>query len=242
NKYRLEADKSNARRVRNELELTVFQTYIEALTNRDLWEASEQQLSLSREQLKAEEINVSVGTKTLADLSQAKSQVASDELNVTSAKNAYALSLLTLKQLMEMDPGREIALETPALPAVDSLVSSYAAEEVFSRAIRQFPEIEQARFMTMASARNIAIARGSYYPSISLSGGLGTGYTSSARDPLNMSQTQRFEDQMRSNYAQNVGISINIPIFTNFRSRIGVRKAKIQYESALVSEQQTHQN
>lgn len=239
NKFSLEADKSNARRVRNALELEVVRTYIEALTNRDLLEASLQQLSLSQEQLKAEEVYVDVGTKTLADLSQAKSQVASDALNVTSSENAYALSLLTLKQLMEMDASREIRLETPALPEVDSLLSDYAAEDVYAEAVSRFPEIRQAEFMTQASAEQVAVARGAYYPSISLSGSLGTGYTSSARDPFDDSLTQSFRDQMRSNYAQSVGVSISIPIFTNFRSRIGVRRAKLQYASAKASEQQS---
>lgn len=237
NKYLLEADKSYAQRMRNELQLSVVNTYIEALTNRDLWAASEQQLALSQAQLEVEEVNVSVGTKTLADLSQAKSQVATDELNVTSARNAYQVSLLDLKQLMEMNPSREISLETPVLPEVEALVSEYEAAEVFQTAVSNFPEIRQAHFNTLASERNIQIARGAYYPSISISGGLGTGYTSSARDPLDMTRTQSFSDQMRSNFAQNAGVSISIPIFTNFRARTGVRRAKIQYQNALLSEQ-----
>lgn len=236
NKYLLEADKSEAERVRNDLQLSVFTTYMEALTNRDLLEASEQQLKLSQDQLAVEEVNMEVGNRTLADLSQARSQVATDELNVTSANNAYELSILSLKQLMEMSPSREIVLEVPSIPDVEKITSEYSAQEVYSNAVKLFPEISEAEFNTLAAERNIKISKGAYYPTLSLSGGLGSGYTTSYRD-MN-SAIFPFREQIRNNFSQYIGFSLNIPIFNNFSSRIGVRKAKISYENTKVAEQQ----
>src|SRR5690606_37622469 len=113
NKFLLLADQSNAERIKSDLVLSVVTTYLEALTNQDLLEAGKQQLALSTSQLEVEQINVNVGNRTLADLSQAQSLVAADELNVTSAQNAYDLSLLNLKQLMEIHPSVSIELEKP---------------------------------------------------------------------------------------------------------------------------------
>jgi len=240
NKYLLEADKREAERVRNDLQLSVFTTYMEALTNRDLWKASEQQLKLSKDQLAVEEVNMEVGNKTLADLSQARSQVATDELNVTSANNAYELSILALKQLMEMDPQREIVLEVPPIPDVDKITSEYSAQEVYSNAVQLFPEISEAKFNTLAAERNIRISKGAYYPTLSLAAGLGSGYTTSSRD-MN-SAIFPFREQIRNNFSQYIGVSLNIPIFNNFSSRIGVRTAKISYENTKVAEQQVKNN
>lgn len=237
NRYLLEADKSNAEQIRYDLQISVFTTFMEALTNRDLLEAARQQLSLSEKQFLVEEIQVETGNKTLADLSQAKSQVALDELNVTSAQNSYDLSILTLKQLMEMNPIREIILENPALDWVENIVDDYSPEEVFNQAFLFFPDIRRVEFNTLAAETNVKMAKGNYYPSLSLSGGLSSGYSTFSRDMSG--DVFPFRQQLRNNFSQYIGLSLNIPIFNNLSSRIGVKKAKISLENAKVIEQQT---
>jgi outer membrane protein len=232
NRFLLESDKSNAQRVRNDLKLSVFSTYIEALTNRDLWEASKLQQELSKQQLEIEEASVDVGNKTLADLSQARSQLATDELNVTAARNAYEASLLDLKQLMEFDPQQEIVLEEPVMT---DQVPSPNAQELYQTALAIFPEIKQAEFNTLAAEKQIDIAKGALYPTLSLSAGLGAGYTTSYRDSLD--RVFPFRDQIRNDFSQYAGLSLRIPLFNNFQSRINVKKAKIRYASAAVDEQ-----
>lgn len=236
-KYILEADKRYGNQVRNELQLSVFTTYLEALTNRDLWEAAKQQLKLSQEQFLVEEIHVDAGNKTLADLSQARSQVALAELNVISAQNAYELSILTLKQLMEMDPQWDITLERPELIDVEKVNSEFSAKKVYEKAVLWFPEVQRMEFNTLVAKRNEKIAKGNYYPSLSLSSGLGSGYTNSYRNL--MGNVFPFRDQLRNNFSQYVSVSLNIPVFNNFSTRIGVKKAKINVEMNKVIELQT---
>lgn len=237
NKYLLEADKSNAQQVRYDLQISVFTNYMEALANRDLLEAAKQQLSLSENQFLVEEIQVETGNKTLADLSQAKSQVALDELNVTSAQNSYDLSVLTLKQLMEMNPLREIVLENPNVGGGEAIADDYSPEEVFNQAVVLFPEIRKVEFHTRAAETNVKMAKGNYYPSLSLSSGLRSGYTTSYRDIFG--DIFPFRQQLRNNFSRYIGLSLNIPIFNNLSSRIEIRKAKISLENAKVIEQQT---
>jgi outer membrane protein len=236
-KYILEADKSYANQVRNGLQLAVFTTYMEALTNRDLWNAAMQQLKLSQEQFLVEEIHVDAGNKTLSDLSQARSQVALDELNVTSAQNAYELSILTLKQLMEMDPQGDIALESPEMINVDKMNSEYNAKKVYENAVLWFPEVKRMEFNTFAAKQSEKIAKGGYYPSLSLSSGLSSGYTNSYRNTTGI--IFPFREQLRNNFSQYIGMTLNVPVFNSFRARIGVKKAKIQVEMNKVIEMQT---
>lgn len=241
NKYLLLADQSNTERIKNDLVLAVVTTYLEALTNQDLLTAGKQQLALSQEQLKAEEINFEVGNRTLADLSQAKSQVATDELNVTSAQNAYDVSILDLKQLMELDPSTEIVLEQPPLPEFENITTAYAADEVYLEAKSIYPEIKQAGYNTLAAEKNIDIVRGGYYPTLSLSGGLGSGYSSADKD-YTTGEERPFHQQIDDNFSKFVGLSLSIPIFNNFQTRIAVKKAKISYENALLGERQAENN
>lgn len=234
NKYILEADKSNVEKVRYELQLSVFTIYLEGLTNLELRNASEQQLRLSKAQLEVEEIHDEVGNRTLADLAQAKSQVSLDELNVVSAQNAYDLSILLLKQMMEMHPDQDIVLESPEMIDIQKMGFDATAEDIIEQAYDFFPDIQLAQFNIKAAEQAVKIAKGSYFPTLSLSGGLGTGYTTSYRELSG--GIFPFNEQIRNNFSQFVGLSLNIPIFNNFSSRIGVRKAKIRLEDAKVEE------
>src|SRR3546814_33730 len=169
------------------------------------------QLALSQSQLELEQINYDVGNKTLADLSQAKSLVAADELNVTSAENAYDLSILNLKQLMEMDPSNPIVLETPALQDPSVNITVYSAAELFEQIKETYPEIKQAAYNSQAAKTNIAIAKAGYYPELSLRGSAGTGYSSAQ-------QTSDFNQQLSDNLNQYIGFSLSIPIFKDRKS------------------------
>jgi len=237
NRFLLESDKSNAQRVRNDLKLSVLTTYIEALTNRDLWEASKLQRSLSQQQLDVEEASVDVGNKTLADLSQARSQLATDELNVTAARNAYEASLLDLKQLMELNPQQEISLEAPGMT---DILSAPTAQELYTTALAIFPEIKQAEYNTLAAEKQIDMAKAAFYPTLSFSGGLGAGYTTSYRDSLD--RVFPFRDQIRNDFSQYLGLTLRIPLFNNFQSRINVKKAKIRYANTHVDELRVKNN
>ena len=162
NKDQLSADQSNVEKAKNDLVLSVATTYLEALTTQDLLTAAEQQLKLSQRQLEAADANYEVGNNTLADLSQAKSQVATDELNVTSAQNAYELSMLNLKQLMEMDPAEDIMLEKPDIELVENTAVAYDPAELFNTAVAVQPDIHAAELSTEVAKTNIAIDTGAY--------------------------------------------------------------------------------
>ncbi|SEN49338.1 outer membrane protein [bacterium A37T11] len=246
NKLKLQADMSYVDKVKNDLVLNVLTTYLDALTNQDILTASKQQLSLSQEQLRTVQVSYDVGQKTLADLSQAKSQVATDELNVVTAQNAFDLAILTLKQYMEMTPETNIELERPALP--DSLFNTnqYTGYEVFVKAVEDYPDIQQAKFNTLWAKKNIAINKSALYPSLSLAGSVGTRYSSSVIDnvyavengqPVLVDQRKvSFNDQLDRNLSESVGLSLKIPIFNNLQTRVAIKKAEINYQNAINDE------
>lgn len=241
NRYLLMASQSGVDRAKNDLILSVVTTYLEALTNLDLWKASEEQSTLSEQQLEVMRINMEAGNNTLADFSQAQTQAATDELNVTTAQNAYEMSILNLKQLMEMDPLQHIQLERPNVEGIRLEINRMSAADIFGEAVEIYPEIKVAEFNTQAAERNIAIAQGGYYPTLSFNAGVGTNYSSQARD-FNTQQLLPFGDQMRRNRNESIGVSLNIPIFNNYRARIGVNRAKINYQNAITNEQLAKNN
>jgi outer membrane protein len=229
NKLILLADKSSVEKAKNDLILSVITTYLQVLNNKDLILASNQQLDLSNQQLNVAQRNFDVGNNTQADLSQAKAQVATNELNLTSAENAYEIALLNLRQLMEIDSQQEIAVVTPDVSAFKDVKTDYNSYDVYTKSLENYPDISIAKYNTLAAEKAVAIARGGYYPSLGFGAGINTGYSSV--NPLG------YRDQFKNNFGQSLGLSLSIPLFNNLRTRSSVNIAKFRYENAKVSEQ-----
>ncbi|WP_442795698.1 TolC family protein [Pelobium manganitolerans] len=249
NKALLMSDQSNIEKIKNDLSLSVVNTYLQVLNNMDLIKASEQQLALSNQQLQIAQKNFDVGNNTQADLSQAKAQVATNQLSLTNAQNAFELSLLDLKQLMEMDPQRNIRLETPVIGDLDQIESTYSGYQVYSKAVGNYPDIKVAEYNTQASEYGIKIAKGALYPTLSFGGQLYNNYSNNTYDqipdPLTNTSTKRkvsFGEQLNRNFGQSIGFNLSIPIFNNYRSRANYNIAKLRYQNAKASEQLAKNN
>lgn len=231
NKLQLAVDATEVEKIKNELILSVVTNYLEAITNSELYEAAQQQVRISREQARQDSIQFQVGNKTLADLAQAENQVATDELNIMSSENAYELSLLNLKQLMELSPDTTFHLEKPELADVMAEYAVTSFDDVFEKALLTQPAIEQAGHNKELALKNIDIAKGAYYPTLSLNAGYGTNYSSRATD-LITGEKMKFYDQINENKSFQGGISLQVPIFNNNRTKVAVNKAKIGYLQA----------
>ncbi|PRD56971.1 TolC family protein [Sphingobacterium gobiense] len=231
NKIQLSVDATEVEKVKNDLILSVVTNYLEAITNGELFEAAQQQVRLSREQLRQDSIQFQVGNKTLADLAQAENQVATDELNIMSSENAYELSLLNLKQLMELSPDTTFSLEKPSIADIMAEYAVTSFDDVFKKALLTQPTIEQASYYKELALKNIDIAKGAYYPTLNLSAGYGTNYSSRAYDMVTREQI-RFFDQFNENKSFRGGLSLQVPIFNNNRTKVAVSKAKIGYMQA----------
>src|SRR5690606_34896524 len=119
--------------------------------------------------LKRENALLDAGNKTLADISQAKAQVATAELNVTNAENDLTISYLTLSQLMEM--GTDANAFKVVAPTVEEIAiarTDYQVKDVYESALKTFPDVKLAALNSEAAEKGIDIAKGSLYPSVSL--------------------------------------------------------------------------
>ncbi|MDQ0969766.1 outer membrane protein TolC [Flavobacterium sp. W4I14] len=171
NKLLLAADQTNVEKIKNDLILQVVTSYMQILYNKDLLAASQQQLDVAKQTLKREQALLDAGNKTLADISQAKSQVATAELNTTNAQNTLSVSYLTLNQLMEMQPENRFEVKAPVVAENYSLQNSYDINTIFTSAVTSFPDIKLASLRTEAALRGISVAKSSYYPRLSIGAG-----------------------------------------------------------------------
>jgi outer membrane protein len=268
NKLLLDADKTNVQKVKNDLILQVITAYMQILYNKDFLEAAKQQLAVARQQLQQQQELLDVGNKTLADLAESRSLTATAELDVTTAENALTISYLTLAQLMDIPSATTYVVKAPDVPDFGSSATIYDPEQVYANALSIFPDIKLAALRTEAAKKGIDIAKGDYYPSISIGAGLNSNYSSGRTKVLSyfadgtreigfventqtkvltnvitpLTESYKFADQVKDNFGQYVGVSLQIPIFNGFITRSGVRRAKINYLQNQTEEQLSKNN
>jgi outer membrane protein len=234
NKLLLAVDQTNTEKVKNDLVLQVITSYMQILYNKDFLVAAKQQLAVANDQLKQQEELLNVGNKTLADLAESKSLVATAELDVTTAENALTISYITLAQLMDVPSATVYDVKAPDVSAFNGAATIYRPEEVYNDALGIFPDIKLAALRTEASKSGIDIARGSLFPRVALGGGLNTQYSNVRPDG--------FYNQIGQNFGQYVGASLQIPIFNGFTTRTNVRRARIFYAQSQTEEQLAKNN
>jgi outer membrane protein len=269
NRILVDVDKSNTAKLKNDLVLNVVTQYLTILTNQDLVTASKQQIDVSKITLDRAQKSFDVGNQTLADLAQAKAQVSTADLNLTNAQNQLELSVLVLKQYMEMNPLEEITVEKPDISKLTNIRTSYDAATVLKTALEINPDVKLAQTRQLAAEQGIKVARGNYYPSLVMFGQVGSNYSDARRqsggfrptggvDTLGLVQgtnqavvSPQFEQlltkypffkQFGDNFNQSVGVTLQIPIFNRFQARTSVRKAKISFQSAEVNTQISRNN
>ncbi|TDQ07555.1 TolC family protein [Pedobacter metabolipauper] len=241
NKVLLESGKASTEKLKNDLTLQVITSYLDILYNKDRLKAAQQQLVVSQEQLTQQQELLNVGNKTLADVAESRSLVATAELDVTTATNALTISYLTLAQLMDIPSATRYDIQAPVLSSFNKPSTNYNPEQVYSESMRIFPDIKLAGLQTEVAKRGIDIAKGSLYPRLSLSGGYGTGYfyNYNAR-PENPNVA--FGKQIENNISKRVGMSLSIPIFNGLQARSGVTRARINLQQFQADEQLAKNN
>lgn len=236
NKLQLEADKTNTQKVKNDLILLAVTNYMSVLNAQDVLTAAQQQFRFASQQQQVEQVFFDTGERTLADISQAKSQTAGAEFNVTNAQNQLDLAFLNLAQLLELDPSVPFQVEKPNVDDVATVNAAYTAAQVFTTAAANFPDIRLAELRKQVLEKGIDIAKGNYYPSVNLQMGLGSRYSNGGFGSLT------FAGQVNENFNQFIGLGIQIPIFNGFAARSSVRRAQINYQNAEVNEQIARNN
>ncbi|MDB5157361.1 MAG: transporter [Mucilaginibacter sp.] len=268
NKLLLEVDKSTTSKIKNELILNVVTDYLQILTNQDLVTAAKQQIDLANQMLEKSNISFKVGSQTLADLSQAKAQLSTTNLNLTTAQNQLDLSILILKQFMEMNPYTEIVIERPDISKVTNIKIAYDVNEVIKTALTINPDIQLVEAQQKTFVQAIKLAKGYYYPTITLFGGFASSYSNQLNQKLigetaisqeigivqatNQNVLGIYQqpiygsypafDQIKDNFNQDIGLSVQIPIFNKFNNKTTVKKAQLNLQSAELNTQITKNN
>ena len=212
-KLDLAAAMQDLERAREDVSINVMTLYLEVLYNKELTDVAERQLALSTLQATQSRELVAAGKQPESARYESEALMAKDQLSLTQARNDLRLALLNLSQALNRESAAGFDIVDPTLDSVTlaSLHRLGSAEDVYAYAVENRPHIRAEQLRLESSENSVLIAKSALYPSISLSGGYGTGVYSADSD--------KFWAQMRHNSREYVGLSMNIPIFNRRATR-----------------------
>ncbi|MDI1353670.1 MAG: TolC family protein [bacterium] len=250
-----------------DLSLNVANAYIGVIFSEEILKISQSQFQITKEQLERTQKLVNAGALAKSIEYDIKAQLASEEVNVTSADNNFALAILSLKQLMNFDSISNFSVARPDIVISESQLAENNLTSIYETSLKNQPSIKSGEYSILSSERSLAANRGKRSPTLSLVGTLATGTSGLAKDvlgvnyvgykvagitskgdsvyvPLTESITQvtPFYDQFRNNVSKSFGFQLSIPIYNGLQTHTAVKNAKINAFNTKLSLDLTKQN
>ena len=214
------------KRIKDNVSLTVVNSYLNVLLNKENLIIAEAQYDFSIEQLQLVKELVEAGVQPQANVFDAEASLANDSQQLTLAENSYTLAILSLSQVLQVPFNsfdvQIIDLDPPTQQLMYNDISS-----ILDYAFKNRSEIKVAEKNIEAAELGKEISKSGFYPSVSLSYGLNTGANFS-----NLTNDNSFFQQINDNRGHSFALNLNIPVFSRFQNQTALAKAKIQVENS----------
>lgn len=236
NEYAMLAAVQNVERQKVELTLNIAKAYLDILFKKELLEVNKNQMEIASKQAERTKKLVEAGSSAKGDYLEMQSQLASEKLNVTNAKNDLNVAYLNLTQLLDLDStgGFEIVVPDTIDPNINLDLTPTA--EIYQQAISNLPYIKQSEYELKSQEYNLFVQKGLRSPKITLNSNWTTRFSTSLLDNKGLTYSDQFNLPNTV-----VGISVSIPIFNRWQVNNAISNAKIQVSDAQYSLDQTKQ-
>jgi outer membrane protein len=259
-----EANKMDVQQTKDNITLNVILAYLQILNNQDQIVQSRAQADVTRKQVERLNVMNEAGAIVPAQFFDLKGQLANDELALINSQNALNAARLNLSQLMNVPYNRN--LEVQPLKAADfSLLYDGDPTAIYGMSEKNLALIKAADLRRQSAEKGVQVAKGGFYPTVTLSGSLGTNFSSAAQTQIAgntvevasgdfvtigankvpvMTQKTNFSterigylNQFSNNYNTSIYLNVRVPIFNAYRTRNRITLAQIEQRTAEVAAQ-----
>lgn len=212
----------NQEAILNQQIIRLLQAYVQVLATKALYEAAQEQVASSQQQVERVEKQVNAGTVAPNTLYEIKAQLANDKFDEVTARNNEEIARLTLFQLMNLPPDKSTVFQ-PVEDAATALSAPPSAEAIYEDAIKTFPEVKSGELRLSSFASQIKAVKAAALPSVDLSASFGAFYASSNSE-------RSYFKQLDATRNGSLSLGLNIPIMGRWqiRPRVDVVKAQQQ--------------
>lgn len=220
----------NLNKAKDDLSLNVTSLYLEILFKKEILKVYKEQVELNKLQVERTHVLVESGKVAESQLFDIKSQLAKDEMNVTTASNDLELALLNLAQSLNIVDNSDFDVEEPIVGDVvgDNLSSILPPAQVYQMALGIRPQIKAADYDLESSRKSLKIAQSGYWPTLDLDMRYSTGFNHIYEKGY---KNEGVSNQLSNNQSKTIGFTLSIPLFNRFQVRNQVRKARLDIEN-----------
>ena len=239
--------------MKEDISLLVANSYLQILFNKEFIKIQESQLELSKSEVERAKELVENGVIPKGDLYEFEANLAGVEKTLIDAQNNYALSKISLAQLLLLDDYQNFDIADKEYELQVSNILDKSPEEIFAVAVSTKNEIKLFETNLDIAKKNLELNKSflqprlsafySYSTRIAYSDRLvGTGEFQNVPIGFVENTNQRvltpvqktriigaesFSEQFDRNAGQNFGFSLSIPILNNFSVRSNVDRSKV---------------
>jgi len=264
----LKAQELNIDKAKNDIALNAANAFLQVMLRKEQARLTAVQLQQTTAQLQNTRKLVDAGSQPELNAIQLEAQLVRDSSAHLQALAAVQQSIINIKAVLNIDMATPFDIVAPPveLIPVDNL-TDLQPEVVYNLAITNQPQQKVTALQLQAAQKRVLSARGAMYPSVSIGGGLNSRFVNRAKTVSSITQlpdaptgnyvnvganrydvfSQRFAatlknisitDQLNRNFGQNVGLSINMPIFNGHSARTNWQRAKLNVKGIELQNEQ----
>lgn len=246
---------------KNNIKLAIASAYLNVLYAMDLLDVAIQQREITEQQLERTTKLVISGSLPEQNRYELEAQLANEDLNIVNYENQLDLAKLNLIQLLELENPDGFDIVRPDIDDIDTESTLMSIDLIYFESVQRMPQIEYSELNYLSSEKNLAIAKGAYYPRLTMSASYGTGYSSARKEIDQMIPSDAyltgfamdnlgtildvyqysydytyvnrpFSDQIKDNASTAISFNLNIPVFNGLQSKTNVENSKIYVEQS----------
>lgn len=237
-----ESQEASLERIRQTIIFNAASQYLQVLVNREMLEIARQTLETSRKQLEQVKAQVEVGQVPMVDQYNQESTVASNELTVIQRENTLDQSKLALIRTLQLDPLGDYDFQIPDINADNVNPRQYDLQQLTEQALASRSDLESQRLTIASNKYNLQMARWSLYPTLSASASIGSSYQDLYRGQTvddegrpTFEKVGFYDQFLDQRIGRSIGFSVNIPIFSNWNTRLNIQQAQVNYKNSRLS-------
>ena len=229
-KINKESSAFRLKQAQNEVRLNIVQRFFNYQNSKSWLDVLETQISGIEDQIKRTEKEVEIGSRPKSDVYDIKANLGTLQEQWVSAKNSRDISKINLLNALAITTDSlDFKMQDEQLSA-----SNFSDPDFVQLLIEKNPAYKSVMTEIKAFEKNISIAKSAYFPTLNGSYNWSSFYSKilgESADPIS--------DQFKRNKNQQIGFSLNIPIFNKLQVKNNVEIAKLNvinynYEKEIV--------
>jgi len=219
-----DAGERNVKRAEQTVAFTVASNFLALVQQQEQLRVQRENLAAQVAQEKQIKAFVDAGSRPISDLYQQQAAVAAARSQVVNAERAFELAKVDLIQTLQLDPRGSYAFAPPALDTASKANATFSLDSLLTRALGQRSDLFAQQSLVSAASQNVKAANGSRWPSLSLSAGYNSAYSSAT--PIG------FTDQLNQRRGGSLAIGLSIPLFDRGTTDLAAQRAQIAEDNA----------